>query len=475
MVNYFSTLTPRVTLYIDEDDIKNAKEVNSSLPSEQNVSNDTMLVPISSDNYFPNTVITAKPGESVDRGDSSSYEDMSSYTPTERDTSVEGMALPPVMPESIAKLRQQNESTPGSREALASLSPMLASFYLGKPSLDKLEQDSIEQEVVNSSPIIDRPTDRSTSLGFNWRKVLGDVLSKPIERETVNDFNTWVNNFGTSPFLGLLDSEHALQGFRQQANVNRDRDLKTIMQGMRSADAQMLKYFQSLGMTPEQAYNELINYKRESKSPLVQIGGDAGETTFQKELGKAFAGEIASARESYDARSQLTPYFNTLYSYLEMNPDVSWGKLLSGTVENFKQWFGFSDEQAQVARQAMRSVNALLRAENVKKVTGGGQVSNKEQEYLNYMLPGEDKTRSQNMYIVRNWKEINNRLNARLEEANRLLAMGADYPTIQRRWTEMQRADEEYFDSLYAEYVKLGRGSSAGGETGSYRVLGRVD
>lgn len=457
MVNFFNRLasTPKVTFYINEDDIENAPEISSTpAVDEFAVPEDSIVVPLS-DNYFPNTAISAPPSDVVDS----------------TSEAVNEAPVPPDMPSEIAQMRMGGEASNQDRLATAAMAPELARMYLGKNSLDRLEQN-----VVDQSPIVEQPTESQPSLGFNWRKVLGDVLSRPISQDTVSKFNTWVNDFGTSPFLGLLDPEHALQGFRQQANINLERENKRKQRPSSSADRQMLDYFQSLGMTPDQAYNELLNFKRESKSPLVQVGGE-GETTFQKEMGKAFANELSEARTSYDTRMQLTPNINSLRSYLEKNPNVSWGSLLSGTLEDFKQWFGLADRDAQVARQAMKNIGSLLRAENVKKVTGGGQVSNKEQEYVTAMIPGEDKTAAQNLYILQNWDEINRRFNARLDEANRMLARGATYFQVQARWNEMQKEDADYFDGLYSEYQSLGERSTPKKEksSGGYRVIRRID
>lgn len=349
----------------------------------------------------------------------------------------------------------------------------------------KLRGESAPVQTVEQPVVQEEPSQADT--GFNWRGVLDRVLSSMDDpendkkvRQYASNVNQWVQGFGTSPFLALADPENAVHRLRQQANVNAELAAKRRGTTTPSAFMQKVGYLQGLGLSPEEAYNRALKDEIATKKPLVQVGGE-GETAFDKKRGEAFADELARAYESRDAGMQIAPHLSVVRSYLERNPNVSWGKLLSGTLEDFKQWFGLSDEQAQVARQALNSANAALRADNVKRVTGGGQVSNKEQEYLNYMLPGEDKTWAQNMYIIEHWEEINRRLNARLEEADRLQAGGAGYREIQKRWREMQEADAEYFNNLYEGYLRLGKGGSnqgsSSGATSNVKIeiIGRLD
>lgn len=418
---------------------------------EKKLTDDTMTVPLS-DNFIPGTSISAPV-------DDTGYEDMSSYVPSYVVTE-DGVPVPPPL---LSRAAQASDELPVGANIQVPVKPV---------------PPSIRQET---------PLTNQADTGFNWRGVLDRVLSSMDDPENdekvkryASNVNQWVQDFGTSPFLALADPENAVHRLRQQANVNAELAAKRRGTTTPSAFMQKVGYLQGLGLSPEEAYNRALEDEIATKKPLVQVGGE-GETAFDKKRGEAFADELSRAYESRDTGIQIAPHLSVVRSYLERNPNVSWGKLLSGEVEDFKQWFGLSDEQAQVARQALNSANAALRADNVKRVTGGGQVSNKEQEYLNYMLPGEDKTWAQNMYIIEHWEEINRRLNARLEEADRLQAEGAGYREIQKRWREMQEADAEYFNNLYEGYLRLGKGgskqgsSSDGVSSGGYRVIRRID
>lgn len=345
-----------------------------------------------------------------------------------------------------------------------------------------------EQGAVQVQPSMQEDPSKSNTW-FNWRGVLDNVLNSmnsPENDEKVKRYasnvNQWVQGFGTSPFLALADPENAVHRLRQQANANMELAFKSNRQPTQSSFMQKVNYLRGLGYTPKKAYEQAVADETASKSPLVQVGGE-GETSYQKERGKAFAGEMADAVARRERNINMSPDINVARTYLSKNPDLYLGKFGSSLVQDMQQSLGWADKDKQIFNQALSNIASNMRANLVKSITGGGQISNKEQEYVTAMLPGVDKTVEQNLYILNNLDEINRRFNNRVEVALQMEAQGYPYYEIMKKWGEMQKEDESYFDNLYKEYLALGKekGSSGSNNTtetndsSSFRVIGRVD
>ena len=419
---------------------------------EKKLTDDTMTVPLS-DNFIPGTSKSAPV-------DDTGYEDMSSYVPSYIVTE-EGVPVPP---------------------------PLLSGTAQGG---DGLSVGANIQDPVKPVPPSFRqetPLTGQADTGFNWRGVLDRVLSSMDDPEVnkktkqyASNVDQWVQGFGMSPFLALSDPESAVHRLRQQAMANAELAAKRKGTAAPSADVQFLDYLQGRGYSLKKALGVLGENKRRS---ATQVNVGRGENAFQERYYSNIADSFADDYEAYKNRGALTPYLETVVSYLEEYPDEYLGMPLSDLYQKgtmlYNYLAGIPDQKKEEFLTALDTISNQLRADNLKAVTGGQGVNEYEQKLLGKMTPGPDKTVAQNLYIAKSYKRIKDKLDARAVQIFNMIADGAPVSDVLKEVARMQDEDRSTFEGIEKGYKALPKNEndvSTGQprKQGTYRVIRRID
>lgn len=339
--------------------------------------------------------------------------------------------------------------------------------------------------VAQAQPLVQEDPNKP-SIGFNWQGVLDRVLSTMNDpevnqrtREIARGVQDWAQMFGTSPFLSLADPENAVHRFQAQANRNAQIEAqRRRQQASPSSDIQLLGYLSSLGYSPEQALDYLMDLKSRG-AQQINIGGGKEEEAFKKERGVSLAKTIEGMENSAASRERMSAYIDDAINYLTAHPEFAMGDLFSNSVNKteraLRNIFGANDAERERFYAALSNVSNMLRAENLKSILGGGQISNQEQEILTAMLPSEDKTREQNLYLMQNFKAISRILDERLSLIHDLESRGASASEIRSALYDRQQRDKKFFEDLRDGYNSLSeKGEGRPKTKSSFRVIGRV-
>lgn len=126
----------------------------------------------------------------------------------------------------------------------------------------------------------------------------------------------------------------------------------------------------------------------------------------------------------------------------------------------FLQSIGALSPETEQALQALNSYSAFERAANLRKIVGGGQVSNIEQAIAAVALPGLDKTKDQLLMMIR----ASEGLEAVTDKVYRYML--SEYNKMTPGDQLINGAKELYAKEMKALYDQLGLGSDEKSQTG---------
>lgn len=141
------------------------------------------------------------------------------------------------------------------------------------------------------------------------------------------------------------------------------------------------------------------SYEKGRGGVNINLGEKSMETR-TKVIDEQFGKQLFEATSVNPGNSDIGVYRDlTKKALLSGQLDYT-GRLGAEAVYNFFTKAGLLSAETEQALQALNTYSAFERAANLRKIVGGGQVSNIEQQLATVALPGLDKTKDQLLMMI---------------------------------------------------------------------------
>lgn len=301
--------------------------------------------------------------------------------------------------------------SPTSLVTMPEEAPMMS---LAAPLTEDVPQTGPQMSIPSTEPVSSAPVVNEVSPVESTPAVEVAPVTYQATTPHVSAFDPRAWSQPTADFFEAYTAGTAgsdfLKNYREIQGARADQEYKRLI-----ANAQMLnalkqtnglgtvgKEFRDLAAVfGEDRAREMLAQSYEKGRGGVNISlGDKSMETRTKVVDEQFGKQLFEAAPVNPGGSDIDVHRSLVKRALSNGQLDYAGRLGAESVYKLLTKFGFLSAETEQALQALNTYSAFERAANLRKIVGGGQVSNIEQQLATVALPGLDKTKDQLMMMI---------------------------------------------------------------------------